>query len=128
MVTNLTVVVIFNHPCRLLLRPLQQCHAPRQAKRNPQWTLVGRRQHRHPSLRRPGHTAGNVHALFINRHRHRPHAGGLKQRQRHRIARILQPYLIVRLEQGTDHQIQQRLIPCADKHLFRSATDAARKL
>ncbi len=93
-IAKLAVVVILEDPGPALLRPVEQRHAPRQAERDAERALMGRRHHRQPRLRRRQNTGGHVHALFIHRHGDRPDAGGQQQRTRDRIAGIFDPYRV----------------------------------
>lgn len=74
MVTELTVVIVFNDPGLVSLCPIQQGQATRQAKCTPHRALVGRCHYCEPSLASLTLPLLYVHSLLVDgdRMQHQP--------------------------------------------------------
>ncbi len=119
-VMKFAVVIVFNQPAVMLLRPCQPLQPSRQAHCYTGWIVMPRRQ-----VNQPGATGEGDRAVFIQRHRPAVRACGKKGVTCPRIARILQPDFIVRIQQQQRQQLLRLLRTGQDDDLFRATAHTA---
>src|ERR1700739_3345737 len=85
-----------------------------------------RRDDHEPRAPRLRESLRNAHSIRIDTNRHERRAEGAQGVAHRRIAGILDPDLIARLEQYARRQIKSALIAMGDQDLMPSAIDGAR--
>lgn len=118
------VIIIFDDPRFLFLRPVEKLEPSRQAHGDGEWELVGGR---HESKTRGilGARPRNDHPGLIHRTAHELCARGLNDAGKAQMTGILDHGSVTRLEHGARHEIDRRLGAGANDDLVRCAADAA---
>ena len=109
-IVELAVVIILQHPCIAVGGPGQQRRATPGRQRHAEWKLVGRRHHCEPCIRTARARVIHAKPLIIDRNRNDAHR---KLRERllcEDVTGVLQPDLIIGLEQQARDQAQGALI------------------
>ena len=124
-ITKLAVIVIFQYPTRLHLRPIEQGLPPIRAQRHAQWALMSRGDHCQPRLQIQADTVFHPQTVGIHRHRHQLHAAIEQHLPRMHITRVLKPATLARHLQAFADQFEHGVVTGADKHLIRRALHAS---
>src|SRR5579859_2260817 len=115
----LAIVVILQNPRASLSGPFQQCQTATQAHRHPGGELMrggGRGQARLWTALPPDL---HVQSFLIDRHRHQTGTRSKQSTPRTKVAGILQPDGLARIEQRTYSEIKRALRSSCDDNLFR---------
>ena len=122
---ELSVVVVLDHPGAGLLGRVQQRESTLQAHDAAHRLLVRRGHKSEPELRAQPKTFVDPQAVGVHRHGNQISATGDQAVARADRARVLEPHLVARVEQGRANQMKSLLRAADDEQLLGIAADAA---
>ena len=116
---ELAVVVVLDDPGIVALGPVHQRQAAVQRQRRPGRELVRWREEHCPCTRRQLRQPLHLHALGIDRHRHRPQPRRIEGTRRAVVHRVLDQDALTGIEQHVGTQRQRLLRAGQHQHPFR---------
>ena len=125
MIAKFTVVIIFDNPGFLTIRPLKQCQTAWQRQRNTGRALMRWRDDSKTGIRCLLLPGSHIQSFLINGDRNQLHACTLQILPAKQISRLFIPTAVTCLQQSSTNQLHRALIAGSNKYLFRRAGDPA---